>query len=71
MNRSRNIVEKLLPWAGFLLGATGLAIAHQVGSDSIFDDCTKSPAVPLIFCLLGLGLMFGGRLLQRRARSVA
>jgi hypothetical protein len=60
MSKSRQTFELFRPWGGFLLGAVGLALAHQVGSDSVFDDCAKSPAVPLIFCLVGLGLIGAG-----------
>ena len=60
MSKSRRGLDLLLPWGGFLLGAIGLGIAHQVGSDSVFDDCASSPAVPLIFCLIGVALIGAG-----------
>jgi hypothetical protein len=58
MSRTRPILHKLLPWAGLLLGILGAGLAHQIGSDNVFNDCaTASPTVVLVAGLLGLGLI--------------
>lgn len=49
------------PWAGIALGALGLGLAHQLGSDNVFNDCrSASPAVVLIACLAGLVIIAAG-----------
>jgi len=47
------------PWAGFLLGALGLILTHQVGSDSNHDYCLGSGA-PLIIVVASIGLALAG-----------
>lgn len=58
MSRARSILHKLLPWGGIVGGILGAALAHQIGSDSVFNDCaTASPTVVLLAGLLGLALI--------------
>ena len=30
----------LLPWSGTIAGVLGWSLSHQIGSNSVFDDCT-------------------------------
>jgi hypothetical protein len=53
--------DKLVPWAGLVLGALGAGFAHQVGSDSTFHDCAfASPVIVWIGGLAGLFVVFAG-----------
>ena len=56
--------EGFSPWAGLALGAAGAAVAHQGGSDTVFDQCAASPEAVLIFGLLGLLLAGAGAFLS-------
>lgn len=31
-----------LPWSGAIAGALGWSLSHQIASNSVFDDCTRS-----------------------------
>jgi hypothetical protein len=31
-----------LPWSGSIAGALGWSLSHQIGSNSVFDDCTAN-----------------------------
>ena len=43
------------PVIGIVLVAAGWALAHQLGSDSVFDDCASSGGVTVVLAsLLGL-----------------
>jgi hypothetical protein len=47
--------DGFMPWAGLALGTTGYFLAHQIGSDSTFQDCTVgSPWIVILGTLLGL-----------------
>ena len=55
------------PWAGIALGTLGAGIAHQLGGDSTFQDCSVgSPAVVIIGTIVGLALIGFGALLSWR-----
>ncbi len=47
------------PWAGFVLGAMGLILTHQGGSDSNHDYCLGSGA-GTVLTLAVLGLLLAG-----------
>ena len=61
MSRSERIRKELLPWGGIIGSAIGFAIAHQWGSDSVFNDCASgSPETVLVAGIVGLALLAGG-----------
>jgi hypothetical protein len=65
------IPDAMLPWTGLITGVTGLAIAHQVGSDTVFDHClVGSPWVVIIVVLAGLALSAYGGLTSWRTYDV-
>ena len=52
-----------MPWAGLALGTLGGVLAHQIGSDSTFQDCrVGSPLIVIIATILGLVLVALGAL---------
>jgi hypothetical protein len=54
MNAGR-IRDGFMPWAGLALGTAGFFLAHQLGSDSAFQDCrVGSPLMVIIAMLAGL-----------------
>ena len=55
MNRLRRFLAAFAPWAGLVIGVLALAVVHQFGSDSTFNDCRgTSPGPLLIVAVLGL-----------------
>lgn len=59
--------DRFQPWSGIALGTLGAGIAHQLGSDSIFQDCmVGSPTVVIIGTTVGLSLIAAGALLSWR-----
>ena len=65
MSRTEMVRYKLSPWAGLIGAALGGGIAHQVGSDSNFFDCSSTtPGVMLLGGLIGLLLVAGGAFLS-------
>jgi hypothetical protein len=65
MSQARTRADKLLPWAGLVLGALGGGLAHQVGSDSTFNDCAfASPVIVWIGGLAGLSIVLAGAALS-------
>jgi hypothetical protein len=53
--------EHLVPWAGLIGAGFAWALAHQIGADSVFDDCRRgSAAFILLVNLVGLALAAGG-----------
>jgi len=47
-----------MPWSGLALGTLGAGLAHQVGSDSTFQDCkVGSPLVLTVAVVVGLMLI--------------
>lgn len=46
------------PWAGLVAAILGVGVAHQFGSEGIFDDCqrigTGSLQVVALLCMLGV-----------------
>ncbi len=62
MNRAR-IRDGFLPWAGLAFGTVGFFVAHQLGSNSIFQDCrVGSPWMVVVAVLVGLALIGLGAL---------
>jgi hypothetical protein len=59
--------DRLMPWAGLICGTSGAGFAHQLGSDSTFQDCTVgSPLVVVLGTAVGLALVAIGALLSWR-----
>ena len=55
--------DRFMPWAGLALGTLGAGFAHQLGSDSTFQDCSVgSPLVIVIGTIVGLSLVALGAL---------
>ena len=55
--------DRFLPWSGLALGTVGFFLAHQLGSDATFQDCTVgSPMAVIIGTLVGLVVVAAGAL---------
>jgi len=55
---SERIRDGFMPWAGLALGTTGYFLAHQLGSDSTFQDCrVGSPWMVLVATIVGLAVI--------------
>jgi hypothetical protein len=52
----RRTLEHVLPWTGIAAAALGWALAHQLGSDTVFDDCRVGGGFVLLVCLGGLAI---------------
>ena len=62
MNTER-MRDRFMPWAGIALGTLGAGLAHQLGSDSTFQDCrVGSPLIVIIATIVGLALIALGAL---------
>ena len=69
---TERIRDGFMPWAGLARGPAGDLIAHQLGSDSTFQDCrVGSPWVVLVGTLLGLGIIGLGALGSWRIYAAA
>ena len=61
--RTDRIRDGFMPWAGIALGTIGFFLAHQIGSNSTFQDCRfSSPLVVILGTLVGLGVIALGAL---------
>ena len=61
--KTERIRNLFMPWSGLALGTTGYFLAHQLGSDSTFQDCRAgSPLVVAIGTIAGLVLIGIGAL---------
>jgi hypothetical protein len=61
--KTDRIRDRFRPWAGLALGTTGYFIAHQLGSDSTFQDCRiGSPWMVILAMLVGLAVIGLGAL---------
>jgi uncharacterized membrane protein len=53
--KTKSIRDGFMPWAGLALGTTGFFLAHQIGSDSTFQDCRAgSPWIVILGTVIGL-----------------
>ena len=58
---TKSIRDGFMPWAGLALGTTGFFLAHQIGSDSTFQDCrVGSPWIVILGTIIGLCLIGAG-----------
>ena len=65
--KSERIRDRFMPWSGLALGTVGTGIAHQLGSDATFQDCTVgSPWMVIAGTVVGLALIATGALLSWR-----
>jgi len=62
--RSERLREAFAPWAGLVAGTIGGAVAHQAGSEGVFDECASSPGLVIIVCLVGLAIVAVGALVS-------
>ena len=61
--KTERIRDRFMPWAGIALGTLGTGFAHQLGSDSTFQDCRfGSPMIVIIGTIVGLALVALGAL---------
>ena len=66
-----DVIEHLMPWAGIVLAGLAWFAAHQIGSDTVFDDCQAgNPLFNALVNLVGLALallggLFGWRIWRR------
>jgi hypothetical protein len=52
-----------MPWSGLALGTVGVALAHQIGADSTFQDCHfSSPTIVIAGAIVGLVVVALGAL---------
>ena len=63
--KRNSIRDGFSPWAGIALGTLGAGLAHQIGSDSTFQDCTVgSPWIVIVGTIIGLSLVATGAFLS-------
>ena len=61
MSRPRSALASLAPWLGTIAAIVGWGVSHQLGSDSIFDDCSAGGgAFVLLVCAPALVLTVVG-----------
>lgn len=59
--KQASFYEHLVPWAGLIGAGFAWALAHQIGADSVFDDCRRgTTAFILAVNLIGLTLAVAG-----------
>ena len=61
--KTERIRDRFMPWAGLAFGTAGYFLAHQIGSDSTFQDCrVGSPLIVLLGTIIGLLVIGAGAL---------
>jgi hypothetical protein len=61
--KAERIRDRFMPWAGLALGTLGAGLAHQIGSEATFQDCTVgSPGIVIVGAIVGLLLVALGAL---------
>jgi len=69
---SERLRDGFMPWAALALGTTGYFVAHQLGSDSTFQDCrVSSPLIVIVGTIVGLAIISAGALGSWRVHSNA
>ena len=67
---SERLRDGFMPWAALALGTTGYFVAHQLGSDSTFQDCrVSSPLIVIVGTIVGLAIISAGALGSWRVHS--
>ena len=65
--KSARIRDRFMPWGGLALGTLGAGLAHQIGAESTFQDCTVgSPWIVIAGTVLGLALIAAGAIASYR-----
>jgi hypothetical protein len=68
--KTERLRDGFMPWAGLALGTTGYFVAHQLGSDSTFQDCrVGSPLMVIVAVIAGLLIIGLGALGSWRVYS--
>lgn len=63
MTTGQRIRDGFMPWAGIALGTAGFFLTHQLGSDSVFQDCrVGSPLMVIVATVVGLVVIALGAL---------
>jgi hypothetical protein len=55
-----DLIRRPQPFLGILLAAAGWALSHQVGSDTLFDDCSRGGSFMVLVSLAGLLITAAG-----------
>lgn len=56
-----DLLARPQPFVGIVLAAAGWGFSHQVGSNSVFDDCTsRGGGFVALICVLGLTMTLAG-----------
>ena len=63
--RTERFRDRFAPWAGLAAATVGGALAHQVGSQGVFDECHSSPALVIVVGLIGIVIAAVGALESR------
>jgi hypothetical protein len=59
--KSERVRDGFMPWSGLAMGTTGFFLAHQLGSDAVFQDCrVGSPLIVIIGTIAGLLIVASG-----------
>lgn len=67
MKRAGEFRDLFMPWAGLVAGIAGLILAHQFGSDGVFNDCSLVSPLPLILAaIIGSALAVAGAIASWR-----
>jgi hypothetical protein len=67
-----DLLRRPQPFLGILLVSAGWALSHQIGSNSVLDDCTRrGGGFVVLVSLLGLAMAAGGGLDCLRSWRVA
>ncbi len=69
MSGRRGLLASFAPWAGLIGGSLGWGASHQVGSDVIFDDCSRGGLFVLVVCVLALVVTAIGGAISLGARA--
>ena len=70
--KTERMRDQFMPWGGLALGTAGYFIAHQIGSDAVFQDCVASdPWLVFVAAIIGLALVGFGALMSYRIFSNA
>ena len=62
MGVSAKFRDTFAPWAGLAAATLGGALAHQVGSQGVFDECNSSPELVIVVGLIGIAIVMVGAL---------
>jgi hypothetical protein len=55
-----DLIARPQPFIGILFAAAGWALSHQVGSDAVFEECTRGGTFVVVVSLIGLLISAAG-----------